>query len=177
MVALGYWQMVPTEAPALLAVPVALVAWVAVVVAARDNSRCLAATAARDVFSFTTRKQARMAYFAGLDSENVVQQVVVVADEDCGGGNFPLSEQLGQEFIAGLGFTGIWKQTSDSGSFRKQYAGIGYCYNTDADVFVAPQPYPSWTLDTDCNWQPPTAMPEKGMWMWDEETLAWIPLS
>ena len=56
---------------------------------------------------------------------------------------------------------------------RGRYAGIDYTYNADADVFVAPQPYPSWTLDANHDWQAPTPKPE-GDFYWDEETLSWL---
>lgn len=67
-----------------------------------------------------------MAHFAQVDSNNKVQQVIVVSDDDCGGGNFPESEPIGQEFIASLGLTGLWLQTSYSASFRNCYAGFDY---------------------------------------------------
>jgi len=60
---------------------------------------------------------------------------------------------------------------------RKQYAGIGYDYDPIADVFVAPQPYPSWTLDENHDWQPPTPMPTDGeRYSWDEEELEWVAI-
>ena len=65
---------------------------------------------------------------------------------------------------------------SDGGTpLRKNYAGVGYTYDTARDAFIQPQPYPSWTLDeASCQWQPPTAMPDDGkMYSWNEETTAW----
>ena len=67
-------------------------------------------------------------------------------------------------------------RTSYNHNIRKQYAGIGYYYDEVADVFVAPQPYPSWTLDTNHDWQPPVARPEEGYWSWDEDNLQWVEL-
>ena len=64
-------------------------------------------------------------------------------------------------------------RTSYNHNIRKQYAGIGYTYDADADEFVAPQPFPSWTLDSNNDWQAPTPKPE-GSFIWDEETLAWV---
>ena len=78
-----------------------------------------------------------MAHFAKVEN-GVVQQVIVVADSDCGGGTFPASEPVGQAFIASLGLTGEWKQTSYNANFRDIYAGIGYTYDSVNDVFVAP---------------------------------------
>jgi hypothetical protein len=79
-----------------------------------------------------------MAHFAKVDN-NIVQEVIVIANSDCGGGNFPESEPIGQAFIVSLGLTGEWLQTSYSGSFRGVYAGIGFVYDEDSDSFVAPE--------------------------------------
>ena len=114
-----------------------------------------------------------MAHFAKLDSNNIVTTVIVVGNDDCGGGEFPASETIGQAFLASIGLDGVWKQTSYNHNFRKQYAGAGFSYDATADVFVAPQPFQSWTLDANHDWQPPTPRPE-GDFVWDEETLAWV---
>jgi hypothetical protein len=76
-----------------------------------------------------------MAHFARI-SDNIVRQVVVVDNDDCGGGEFPESEAAGQEFIAGLGLEGEWRQTSYNGNFRGTYAAIGYTF--DGNEFIAP---------------------------------------
>jgi hypothetical protein len=55
--------------------------------------------------------------------------------------------------------------------------GIGYTYRSDVNVFIAPQPYPSWTLDLNFKWQAPTAMPTNGMHSWNEETQAWVEVN
>ena len=117
-----------------------------------------------------------MAYFAQIDEHGTVLQVISVSNVDAPDPAPTHSEPLGQAFIADvLGLPGEWRQTSYNGNFRKQYAGIGYIYDAEADVFIAPQPYPSWTLDANHDWQPPTPMPsEGGPWVWDEETLSWI---
>jgi hypothetical protein len=69
-----------------------------------------------------------MAHFAQVTSNKVIE-VIVVANDDCGGGDFPDSEPIGQAFIASLGIDGTWLQTSYSGSFRGCYAGIDYTFN------------------------------------------------
>jgi len=110
-----------------------------------------------------------MAHYAFLNENNVVTEVIVGVDEN--------------ELIEGLDpetwytqFRGqVCKRTSYNNRIRKQYAGIGYIYDPDADVFISEQPYPSWTLDQDYNWQPPTPRPE-GKWAWDENTLSWIEI-
>lgn len=78
-----------------------------------------------------------MAHFAKVEN-GVVRQVIVVANSDCGGGEFPASEPVGQAFIASLGLAGEWLQTSYNNNFRDKYAGVGYTYDSVNDVFVAP---------------------------------------
>ena len=78
-----------------------------------------------------------MAHFAKIEN-GIVQQVIVVANEIFGDLEFPDSESVGQEFIASLGLDGTWKQTSYNANFRDIYAGIGFTYNSELDVFVAP---------------------------------------
>ena len=79
-----------------------------------------------------------MAHFAEV-SNGVIQRVIVVSNDDCGGGDFPESEAVGQAFIASLGLSGEWKQTSYNANFRGKYAGIGDFYDADLDEFVTPE--------------------------------------
>ena len=120
-----------------------------------------------------------MAYFAQIDDTDTVVQVIAISNDNAPDPATAHSEPLGQAFISEtLGLPGVWRQTSYNGSIRKQYAGIGYRYDADADVFIAPQPFPSWTLDADHDWQPPTPMPlEGGPWTWDEDTLSWVEVT
>ena len=76
-----------------------------------------------------------MAHFVRIES-GIVRQVIVVDNDDCGGGEFPESEPIGQAFIASIGLEGEWRQTSYNGNFRGTYAGIGYTF--DGDEFIAP---------------------------------------
>ena len=116
-----------------------------------------------------------MAYFAQIDTDGTVVQVIRINNDDAPDPAPGNSEPLGQAFIASLGLDGEWRQTSYHGNFRKAYAGIGWRYDADADVFIAPQPFPSWMLDANYDWQPPTPMPtEGGPWMWDEDTTSWV---
>jgi hypothetical protein len=115
-----------------------------------------------------------MAHFAELDQNNIVLRVIVVHNNDCLDADGNESEMVGAGFCAKL-FGGNWKQTSYNGSIRKNYAGIGYIYRPDIDAFVAPQPYPSWSLDSDAKWQPPVPHPTDGkMYSWDEATQLWV---
>ena len=76
-----------------------------------------------------------MAHFAKVQN-NVVVEVIVVGNADCGNKEFPASEPVGQAFIASLGLIGEWKQTSYNANFRGSYAGIGCIW--DGTNFVAP---------------------------------------
>ena len=112
-----------------------------------------------------------MAHFAQINEDGIVTQVIVVSDGELTD-NGVESEAKGIAFCQSL-LGGEWKQTSYNGSIRKQFAGIGYRYEAASDVFVSPQPFPSWTLDGNHDWQPPTPMPE-GTHYWDEHSLSWV---
>ena len=79
-----------------------------------------------------------MAHFAQITAENKVVQVIVIDNDDCGGGEFPESEPIGQDFIASLELTGTWLQTSYHANFRGNYAGLGYTYDPATDTFNPP---------------------------------------
>jgi len=110
-----------------------------------------------------------MAHYAWLDENNIVVNVTVGVDET--------------EVINGLDTETFYtqatgyniKRTSYNNNIRKQYAGIGFTYDVIHDVFITPQPYASWLLDNNFDWQAPTPKPE-GKCVWDESTLSWIEL-
>lgn len=77
-----------------------------------------------------------MAHFARINNENIVEEVIVVANSDCDDLPFPESEPVGQAFIASIGLLGTWLQTSYNGNFRGIYAGIGCQYDPTTDEFV-----------------------------------------
>jgi hypothetical protein len=116
-----------------------------------------------------------MAYFAQLDRHNIVAQVIAVSNVDAPD-PFPASETAGQAFIVSLGLDGEWRQTSYNGTFRYNYAGIGYTYDPARDAFIPPKPYPSWVLnDSTCLWEPPVPYPTDGQdYNWNEETQSWV---
>ena len=120
-----------------------------------------------------------MAHFAEV-LDGIVTRVLVVPDEE---------EGRGQEYMAvDLGLGGIWVQTSyntragvhatGGTPLRGNYAGIGYSYDSVNDLFYAPQPWPSWTLDLDTGqWEAPTPYPgddDPPYYYWDEATTSWI---
>ena len=101
-----------------------------------------------------------MSHFAKIDTDNVVT-TVIVAEQD-----FIDSGTVGDSFL--------WIQTSYNHNFRKQFAGVGHTYDKVNDVFISPKPFPSWTLDSSFDWQPPTAMPDDDKkYSWNEETTTW----
>tara|TARA_Y100000310_G_C20096277_1_gene540640 strand:+ start:140 stop:490 length:351 start_codon:yes stop_codon:yes gene_type:complete len=112
-----------------------------------------------------------MAHFAKLDETNKVLQVVVVSNEITTPDGVNEDEQLGISFLSAQR-DGVWKQTSYNDNLRKQYAGIGYTFNETSDVFVAEQPFPSWSLDENHDWEPPIPCPE-GSYSWNESTQSW----
>jgi hypothetical protein len=109
-----------------------------------------------------------MAHYAFLDENNVVTEVITGIDET------ELIEGLDTETWYGNFRGQVCKRTSYNNNIRKQYAGIGFSYDSVADVFIAPQPYPSWALDNDFNWQPPTPRPEGMGWYWNEAEQVWL---
>lgn len=115
-----------------------------------------------------------MAHFAQLNEQNIVTQVIVVANEELLE-NDAESEAKGIAFCQSL-LGGNWIQTSYSGKIRKNYAGIGYTYDNQRNAFIPPQPYPSWTLvEETCQWTAPVAMPIDGkLYNWNESTLSWV---
>ena len=118
-----------------------------------------------------------MAHFAQLDENNVVLQVIVVANKDTADANGEEKEYIGKAFCESL-LGGNWVQTSYNNNFRKRYAGIGYTYNETLDAFITPKPFPSWNLNTEtCDWQAPVPMPDDGKrYRWNEETGSWVEL-
>jgi hypothetical protein len=107
-----------------------------------------------------------MSHWAEIDNDNKVIRVLV------GDNNDPNGDEGYQWLIDNLG--GTWIQTSYNNNIRKQYAGIGYTYDAVNDVFIAPQPYPSWSLDENFDWQAPTPMPTESDWYWSEENGEWL---
>lgn len=117
-----------------------------------------------------------MAYFAQINDSDIVEQVISINNSVLGepANTFPNTEPIGIDFISNiLQIPGIWKQTSYNKSFRKNYAGIGYTYDSTRDAFIAPKPYASWILDEkSCTWKAPIEKPE-GNYTWDENELKW----
>jgi hypothetical protein len=120
-----------------------------------------------------------MAHYAFINSQNIVTEVIVGKDET----DTTLDwEQHYAEFRPGM----ICRRTSYNTSggahrtggtpYRKNYAGIGYTWDPIRDAFIAPKPYPSWSLNEEtCLWEPPVAMPiDNNRYYWDEATTSWV---
>jgi len=116
-----------------------------------------------------------MAHFAQLNAENLVTQVIVVANQDTADQNGVENEAIGIEFCTNL-LGGKWVQTSYNGNIRKNYAGVGYKYDATLDAFVPPQPFASWTLNNEtAQWEAPTPYPQDDKrYTWNEATTSWV---
>ena len=113
-----------------------------------------------------------MAHYAFLDENNIVTEVITGRNEwEVVDGITDWEAAYGE--IRGQ----VCKRTSYNHNIRKQYAGIGYTYDAVNDVFIAPQPFASWSLNQNFDWQPPTPMPTEGRWYWDEDSLSWLEQS
>jgi hypothetical protein len=116
-----------------------------------------------------------MAHFAQLNEENLVTQVIVVANQDTADQDGVENEAIGIEFCTNL-LGGKWVQTSYNGNIRKNYAGVGYKYDAALDAFIPPQPFASWTLNNEtAQWEAPTPYPtDDKRYTWDEATTSWV---
>ena len=114
-----------------------------------------------------------MAHFAKLNN-GIVEQVIVIDNKELLVNGVELEEK-GIEFCKTLfGEDTEWVQTSYNGKIRHKYAGIGDTYDYDNDVFISPQPYPSWTLNVSFDWEAPVEYPNDGLiYEWDEDNLQW----
>jgi hypothetical protein len=112
-----------------------------------------------------------MAHYAFLDLNNIVTEVIVGKHE--GEGDIDWEQWYGE-------FRGqACKRTSYNGNIRKNYAGIGYTYDSGRDAFIPPKPYASWTLnETTCLWNAPTPYPtDDKLYTWDESTTSWVEVT
>lgn len=104
-----------------------------------------------------------MRYFAQLDSDSIVLQVIV------------LGENKDLDWLS-KHLTGTWVETFEDARQRKNYAGIGFNYDEQRDAFIPPKPYDSWVLDEEtCLWNPPVDYPQDGLnYRWDESVVNWV---
>ena len=125
-----------------------------------------------------------MSHYAQLDENNVVTQVIVVSNDDCSDVNGNEVEEIGVAFCKKLlGADTNWKQTSYNNNFRVRYAGIGYSFSEELNVFIPPRPFDSWILNEEtADWESPVgpapALTEaeteaRSFYQWDEENGEW----
>ena len=125
-----------------------------------------------------------MAHFAELNNSNEVLRVIVVSNEDVdanGGDLHADAETFVASIVPHSSGGNQWKQTSYNNNFRKQYAGTGHTYNASKDKFISPKPYPSWSLDSNDDWQAPVTYPNVTeissnpvLITWDEDNQKWL---
>ena len=125
-----------------------------------------------------------MAHFAELNSTNEVLRVVVISndDVDANGGELSTEAETFVSTIVPYSENGTaWKQTSYNNNFRKQYAGIGYSYDSSLDMFITRQTYPSWSLDSNGDWLALVTYPSvteissnSVQITWDEDNQKWL---
>lgn len=119
-----------------------------------------------------------MAHFAQLDENNIVIQVIVVHNNELLDNGIE-SEEKGILFCQSLfGIDTIWKQTSYNGTFRRNFAGVGFMYDEYRDAFLEPKPFFNWVLnDTTFKWEAPIPYPNDGKrYGWDGYTNSWRDL-
>jgi len=119
-----------------------------------------------------------MAYFAKLDDNNVVVEVISVNDSEIKDADGNESEEIGIQWCRNWsGGWQNWKQTSFNARIRKNFAGIGSFYDHQRDAFIPAKPFNSWILDEEkYNWKAPIEQPEdvEGyIWVWDELSVKW----
>jgi hypothetical protein len=111
-----------------------------------------------------------MAHYAFI-TDGIVTEVIVGIDET------ELIEGLNPEIWYGNYRGQVCKRTSYNSKIRGTYAGIGFTYNEIEDIFITPQPYPSW-IRQGSFWNAPTPMPTDGnLYTWDESTLTWTEVT
>ena len=125
-----------------------------------------------------------MAHFAELDSNNIVLRVVVISNEDvdANGGDYSTEAETFVSNLVPHSDNGVaWKQTSFNNNSRKQYAGIGYKYDSTKNKFLCPQPYASWSLNGNDDWEAPVTAPtvieidsNPVVTEWDEDNQKWL---
>ena len=116
-----------------------------------------------------------MAHYAQVNSDDVVVQVLVMDNDK--------SDQECIDWLQANVHADDWVKTSYNNNIRKQFAGAGYTYDSSKDKFIAPQPFASWALDSDDDWQAPITMPDDDKrYSWDESayqannSVGWVEI-
>jgi hypothetical protein len=114
-----------------------------------------------------------MSYFAKVNDDNIVEQVIVAESAEW------CETNIGGTWLQTSYNTVGGVHTAGGTPLRKNYAGIGYTYDSERDAFIAPNPYASWLLNEDtCLWESPVPKPADGkIYEWDESTLSWVEVT
>jgi|TARA_B100000085_G_scaffold277927_1_gene298955 hypothetical protein len=116
-----------------------------------------------------------MAHFAEISDDGTVLRVIVVNNAVITDDEGVEQEQLGKDFCQNLLGGGTWVQTSYNNNFRQRFAYIGGTYDSGNNVFLYPKPFPSWTLNSDYEWEAPVPYPNDGnAYNWSEEDQEWV---
>jgi hypothetical protein len=120
-----------------------------------------------------------MAHYAFLDSNNIVTEVIVGNDEGSIDWEQHYGEFRGQTCKRTSYNTYGGVHLNGGTALRKNYAGVGYSYDSSRDAFIPIKPFTSWVLnETTCLWESPTAKPTDGkMYQWDETTTSWVEIT
>lgn len=120
-----------------------------------------------------------MAHYAFLDSNNIVTEVIVGVNEeiiqtDLDGTQVGGSSEAWELFYGNIR-NQVCKRTSYNGNYRKNYAGIGYTYDSERDAFIAPKPFTRWVLNEEtCQWEAPIPYPTDGKnYVWNDNLGVW----
>lgn len=117
-----------------------------------------------------------MIHFAQIGLNSKVISVVAIQNDIITDADGNEREDLGIDYLANLSGWHIWKRTWKDGSQRKRFAGKGYIYDEDNDVFMPPKPFTSWLIDTTTyNWKAPVEYPTDGeYYVWNDTNQSWI---
>jgi len=119
-----------------------------------------------------------VSHFAEIDKDGIVQRVLVIEQDILNSGNWGDPNNLiktSYNTRGGIHYAPNSNDADGGVALRKNYAGIGYKYDKEKDVFIPPQPYASWTLnESTCLWEAPVAYPnDEKYYKWNEETTSW----
>jgi len=119
-----------------------------------------------------------VSHFAEIDKDGIVQRVLVIEQDILNSGNWGDPNnwiKTSYNTRGGIHYAPNSNDADGGVALRKNYAGIGYKYDKEKDVFIPPQPYASWTLnESTCLWEAPVAYPnDEKYYKWNEETTSW----
>lgn len=121
-----------------------------------------------------------MAHYAIIDENNIVVNVIVGSDEDDENNYETIYGEFHNKLCKRTSYNTLCNKHLEGGMpFRKNYAGIGFSYDSNRDAFIPPKPYPSWILNENtCCWDAPVPRPTgTHRYTWDETNQTWLDLT